>query len=209
MLTIVQGNVFAYMGLEQRKTGIAAAFCTSLTKNLSSSTAAEAVLQAYDITPTTGDNSAFRKIIDYATDIAYYAPALVFAQTWPGKRYYYQFNEPNPFPGQFEGLSTHMLDATFLFQNYKEKFSPKTQDVAVSLAKEFIKFANGMVPWQEYTNQQGSVRIFRSGTSSKDGTFRDNGWGRGRRNTLFEFKEQGKVDLDELSVAWDLFIAGQ
>jgi carboxylesterase type B len=197
------------MGLNERKTGIAAAFCTSLTKNLTNPTASEAVLQAYGINPSTPDDEAFKAIIEYATDIVYYAPALAFAQSWPGKAYYYHFNEPNPFDGQFRGQATHMLDAAYLFQNYNEKLSPESREVAISLATDFIKFANGSAPWKEYSKEKGAAKSFDSNCPTGLGLVESNGWNNGRRETLFKLKETGQVDIDELSVSWDKFLAGQ
>lgn len=197
------------MGLNERKPGIAAAFCASLTKNVPNPAASEAIFQAYGINSSTPDNEAFKTILEYATDIAYYTPALAFARSWPGKTYYYHFNEPNPFDGPFKGYATHILDATYLFQNYNEKFSPESRDVAVSLATEFIKFANGTAPWQDYQKEQGVIKTFSSTNPGGSGFVEKNGWNDGRRAKLFELKENGKVNIDELSVAWDMFLAGQ
>jgi hypothetical protein len=102
------GNVFFFVGLAQRKVGIAVALATSLTANLSAQ-AAEAVLLAYGISTTTEDDEAMKLIFDLATDIAYVAPALAYARSFPGKAYYYHFNEPNPWEGLFKGYSTHIF----------------------------------------------------------------------------------------------------
>jgi hypothetical protein len=196
------------MGLAERKSGIAARFCTSLTTNVSESSA-EAVLKAYNLTPSTDDDVALKTILTYATDIAYASPALAFARSWQGKAYYYHFNEPNPWDGLFKGCSTHVLDAAFLFQNYNEKLSPEAREVAVSLAKAFLNFANGIAPWQAFHAEQGNAQTFGPSGTSISSVVGNNGWGHGRRDNLFKLREEGKVDLDELSVAWDKFIAGQ
>ncbi|KAF2176408.1 alpha/beta-hydrolase [Zopfia rhizophila CBS 207.26] len=205
----LDGSVFMYMGLEARRAGIASAFCTSLANNLSNPAAVGTVLQAYNITPATSDDTAMQAILAFATDIAYYCPAIAYAQFWPGKTYYYQFNEPNPWDGPFKGSSTHMLDAAFLFQNYNEKLSVEAREVAVSLARDFIKFANGIAPWGYYDGDTGSVKTFGPGGTSVSGFVERNGWGNSRRDTLFRLKEEGKADLDELSLAWDKFLGGQ
>lgn len=109
------GTVFFFMGLSQRKAGIANALTASLHANLST-LAAQSLLRAYNITASTEDDDALKRAMELATDIAYVAPALAYARSFPGKSYYYQFNEPNPWDGLFKGQSTHMLDAAFLFQ---------------------------------------------------------------------------------------------
>ncbi|KAF2466728.1 carboxylesteras-like protein [Lindgomyces ingoldianus] len=203
------GNVFMFMGLESRKAGIAAAFCSSLTKNLSSPAAAGAVLQAYKISPSTSDDEAMKALLSFTTDIAYYAPALAYARFWPGRTFYYQFNEPNPWDGPAKGLANHMLDAAFLFQNYNNKLSPEACEVAVELAKDFICFANGLPPWEEFNDAKGNVRIYGPSKTWITGMGDYNGWYNGRKDTLFKLQEEGNVDLDELSLAWDKFLAGQ
>ncbi|KAF2685791.1 carboxylesteras-like protein [Lentithecium fluviatile CBS 122367] len=200
------GNVLLFMGLAERKPGIASALHASFAKILGASLS-EAVLQAYGITSTTGDDAAMQSIIDLATDIAYYAPALSFARSWPGKTYYYQFNEPNPWDGVFKGSSTHMLDAAFLFRNFEEKMGERERGVGLALAKDFIKFANEVKPWDEYDVAKGNVKVFGPSKERTSDVVEDNGWGHGRRDALFRLQEAGKVDLDALSGAWDSFVA--
>jgi carboxylesterase type B len=202
------GNVFLFMGLAQRKAGVASALTTSLHANLPAS-AANAILQAYNIGPGSDDDTAMKIIIDLATDIVYVTPALAYARSFPGKAYYYQFNEPNPWEGPFKGCSTHMLDAAFLFQNFNEHMSAETQKVAKHLALDFVKFANGVKPWEEFQKETGRVRTYGSSDQVVRDIVENNGWGNGRRDVLWKLSEEGKVDLDQLSVAWDMFIAGQ
>ncbi|KAF2869112.1 carboxylesteras-like protein [Massariosphaeria phaeospora] len=186
---------------------LASAFITSLTENLSSQSSTEAVLHAYNITPLTSDDAARQSLIEFASDIAFHAPVVAFAQSWPGRTYCYNFNEPNPWDGPFKGDSTHVLDAAFLFQNFNEKLDPRAREVAVELAKSFIEFANGGAPWQEYDKETGGVMAFGPSEKQVKRLVDRNGWGNERRDVLFKLKEEGKIDLDELSVAWDSFIA--
>ena len=196
------------MGLAERTSGIAAALEASLTKHIGVFSAT-AVLQAYGVTPNKDDASAMQLITDLATDIAYYAPAVSFARTWPGRTYYYQFNEPNPWDGKFKGQSTHMLDAAYLFQNFAHKMETKEKEVGIVPAADFIKFINGASPWDEYKYPRSNAKTFGpSGTTTSD-TVDNDGWGHRRRDILFKLQEAGKVDLDALSGAWDQFVAGK
>jgi carboxylesterase type B len=201
------GSVFLFMGLAQRKAGIASALETSLQSNLPAS-AAKAVLQAYGIELTTDDDEALKLVTDLATDIAYVTPAIAYAQCFP-KSYYYQFNELNPWNGPLKGYSTHMLDAAFFFQNFNEHIPPKILEVAKSLAIDFVKFANGVTPWVEYTRAKEEVRVYGPSDTWAMGIEENNGWGKGRRDTLWKLSEEGKLDLDQLSVAWNMFVAGR
>jgi hypothetical protein len=196
------------MGILARKTGIASAFTTSLTKTLSVPTAASAILEAYNIAPDTSDDDAVQSILAFANDIAYYLPALFYAKSWPGKSYYYHFDEPNPWEGAFKGCSTHLLDAVFLFQAYNKNLSDEAKEVALALAKAFIKFANGEAPWKEFENKEGGLMRF-GPSGEKVEEFVKGYGGEGRRDVLLRLKEEGVVDLDEVSAAWDLFVAGQ
>jgi hypothetical protein len=166
-----------------------------------------AVLEAYGITSSTADDVALQRVIDFATDIVYAAPALCCARAWPGTRYVYHFNEGNPWEGQFKGLATHMLDAALLFQNYNAKMGEKGKDVATALARRVLAFANGRVPWERFDETAGKAKVF--GGAEVDGVVGRYGWGSGRRDTLFRLAEEGKVSLDGLSVAWDAFLAGR
>ncbi|KAJ4348577.1 uncharacterized protein N0V89_009955 [Didymosphaeria variabile] len=199
------GNVTFFMGLGSRTQNLAADLYTSLSASLGAASAI-AVLEAYGIRLSTSDDAALQATIDLATDIVYAAPALSLAQAWPGKTYAYHFNEGNPWEGQFKGMATHMLDAAFLFHNYNERMDKGVKDIARAFARAVVAFANGMVPWREFDEDHGSVKIF--GGGEVDRMVGSNGWANGRRDTLFRLAEEGKVDLDGLSVAWDKFLAG-
>jgi hypothetical protein len=202
------GNVFFFMGLAQRKAGIASALTASLHANLPLSTA-KAVLDTYKILPSTNDDEAMKRIIDLGTDVAYVAPALAYARSFPGKTYHYHFNEPNPWDGQFEGYSTHILGAALLFQNFNEHLSVKVQKVAKALALDFVKFAHGVKPWDGFDKETGRVRTYGPSGAGMVGVVENNGWGDGRRDVLWRLSEEGTIDLDQLSIAWDMFIAGK
>ena len=196
------------MGIAERKAGLAAAFSASLTENMSSPTAAEAILKAYHITPHTEDEAAYQRILEFANDIGYHAPALAFAKSWPGKTYYYHFDEPNPWDGAFKGHSTHLLDAAFLFQGYNKKLAAEGREIATALGKGFVKFANGEAPWKAFDRDNGGLKRFGPSQESLE-RFVEGFGGEERRDQLFRLKEEGVVDLDEVSRAWDLLLARQ
>ncbi|KAF2641577.1 para-nitrobenzyl esterase [Massarina eburnea CBS 473.64] len=194
-----EGTIYHFMGLAERKSGLASAIYTSLTSNIGAE-AAQDVLKAYNVLPTTSDNEAMKFILELGNDIAYYAPALRFAESFPGKTYCYHFDEPNPWDGPFKGCSTHLLDAAFLFQNFAEKMEERQREVGKEMAGAWIRFASGVEPWKSFEGAD-VVKTFGVG----DANLREDG----RRSTLFKLEEEGKVHLDKLSVAWDMFIASK
>jgi hypothetical protein len=125
-------------------------------------------------------------IVNLATDIAYRLPAKYYARAFKGKVSSYFFTEPNPWQGRFEGKSTHMLDAAFLFQNFEENLPVEAKKTARRLAEDFITFVHG---------QAGSA------------------WAEGRTKVYGPEIEEGNklenVDLDCLSAAWDMFVSGK
>lgn len=202
------GSVFLFMGLAQRKAGIADALATSLQTHLAAA-AADAVLRSYGIGTTKDDDEAMKLVIDLATDIAYVTPALAYARSFPGKAFAYQFDEPNPWEGRLKGMSTHMLDAAYLFQNFNLKMSQEAQQVAKAIAVDFVKFAHGKSPWVVFDSTEGQVRTYGPSGKVTVDVVSDNGWDSGRRDILWKLSEEGKIDLDELSVAWNMFITGR
>lgn len=192
------------MGLASQMQNLGAKLYASFSASLGAASAT-AMLDAYGITPSTLDDVAMRRAMDLATDILYAAPALSYARAWPGKKYAYHFNEGNPWEGQFEGMSTHLLDAAFLFQNFNEKMGENGKYIARALAKGTIAFANGAEPWKSYDEVAGNVKVF--GGLEMERMTRRNGWNDGRRDMLFRLAGVGKVNLDRLSVAWDEFLA--
>lgn len=137
------------MGLSPLRHNLASTLYTSFTRTLDE-TSATKILTSYNIYPNTPDDAAFTSAIDMATDIAYYAPALTYAGCYPGTTYLYHFNERNPFPGAFEGLSSHYLDAVYLFQNYNAYLSKEGRHMARLMGRHFLEFATGTAPWGFY-----------------------------------------------------------
>lgn len=195
---LYQGNVFLFMGLTERKAGIASAIANSLSTNMSPDSAA-AVLEAYNISPSRSDEEVIASLLELGTDIAYHLPARFFAKRFSGKSFEYRFNVPNPWDGVFKGSSTHMLDAAYLLQNFKEFLPANDAKVGEKLAQDFLTFAKGSPPRKSkrVAEKTGLPAMVVYGPKYE------------RRDVLLRLSADGRVDLDELSLAWDLFIAGR
>jgi hypothetical protein len=195
--------------LGDRTNEIAKSFCASLEKSLASHpSGTEKLCHAYHITPSLSDPVALRNILQFATDIKFFAPTISFAEGWLGKAYLYHFNEPNPWEGAWKGESTHILDVAFLFQNYGEFLEPAQKEVSVRFAEDFIKFVNGKCEWASFEDGKKGAQVYgpsRDGISSEyvEGVASERS---GRKKTIFELAEE--FGLDELSAVWDNFFLG-
>jgi hypothetical protein len=189
--------------LGPRAAGIGKPFCDSIHKSLGEQ--GTKLLEAYGINPDLSDTDALYKILQFSTDISFFAPTITFAKGWPGKSYVYRFNEPNPWDGEWKGEAGHVLDCAYLFQNYNESLDAAQKNVAVRFAGDLIKFMNGKSAWAPFETKEGA-QVY--GPSGK-GIFSEYVEGiasqkSGRRNTVYELD----IPLDVLGGAWSAFFTG-
>lgn len=160
-------------------------------------------MTGYGIAPSTDEDEAFEKVLQFGGDVSFYTPTLAFAQnmvkTMPV--YMYRFNEANDWPGPWQGRSTHIHDLTYLLQNFNQYLSGDQAQLAESFASSVIDFANGKSPWQQWTPEQKVARILAVGNNdvADDVPARN-----GRRQIILDIA--GEVGFDELSVAWHRFM---
>lgn len=201
---ICKGSICKFM-LGPRTVGVTKAFCDSAAKTLGADE--EKFRQVYGITPDLSDSAGLYSILQFATDIGFFAPAVAYAKGWPGKSYLYHFNEPNPWDGDWKGEAGHVLDVAYLFQNYNDHLDPAQKEVAVQFAGDFIKFINGKSGWAPFGSKEGAQVYGPSGkgVSSEfvEGIASEK---LGRRNTVYELSE--KISLDLLTKVWTNFFTG-
>ncbi|KXH61754.1 carboxylesterase [Colletotrichum salicis] len=160
----LDASIFGFMALFQRKENIAASFTQIINAALSHHTGTAAqILQAYDINDTTNDDEAFIRVLQFASDIGFRAPAESFANSFHGDSYLLEFAEPNPWEGPFRGYSTHVLDVAFLFQNYNEHLGETQRKSAESFVTDIIDFVHGQAPWKRFQDAGGRV-VYQDGT---------------------------------------------
>ncbi len=168
MLTSRQASVFGFM-LGFLKPNIRQTFSKSIRNSFSSKPqVAETLLDSYGFTSSPAaendDDVSFMNFLQLATDIGYYAATTSFVRGWPesgaGKCYTFCFNEPNPWPGPFQGKATHVLDVAFLFQNYNDKLGPEQKAAAEGFGVDFMKFVSGQDPWQNSTAAHRTAKVF-------------------------------------------------
>jgi hypothetical protein len=76
--------------------------------------------------------------------------------------YRYNVALRNPFPGSVftEIQGHHFLDVLFLFMTLSERYpSDRLRRVSAGFARRWIKFANGIPPWEEYHLTHESIAI--------------------------------------------------
>ncbi|KAI4685004.1 uncharacterized protein J4E88_004447 [Alternaria novae-zelandiae] len=161
----LDANIIAYLGLDARKPGVAQKFIDSCNATLSTKPeVAEQLLTSYKITPETPDEEAMLSILRFGSEISFYAPARAFAQGWPNtpdsKFFLYHFNEGIPWEGRFKGEAGHILDVSYLFQNYNEHLDDAQQKVAREYGEDFIKFVNGEDPWPPVKTDKLCAKVY-------------------------------------------------
>ncbi|CZR51768.1 related to carboxylesterase [Phialocephala subalpina] len=202
------GSILSHM-LGPRTIGIGKTFSESIEKTLAAQPgAAEKLRHTYKITPDLEDRIALRNVLQFATDIGFFATGVTWARGWPGKAWMYHFNEPNPWEGEWKGESGHVLDVAYLFQNYEEHLTQAQKSVSKQFLEDFISFMNGKTRWPAFGDgQEGAMTYGPSGdqkcweyvegiTSEKSG----------RKNTIFALAES--IGIEELSAAWGNFLSG-
>jgi carboxylesterase type B len=199
------GNIQS-LRLMHRKKGIAAAFCLSITKSLSShSGLAERLLSAYGLTPETDDEAGLFKVLQVANDINFYIPTTTLTETLSEHMdtYVYRFNEPNPWDGPWKGHATHVLDIAFLTQNFNEFLDDKQKATAIQFAKDVITFVNGKQPWDRTSIEDSRAKVL--GPHGNLEVVDDKPEKVGRRSIMTELGEE--VGFDVLNDAFNSFMA--
>lgn len=188
----------------KRKAGIAQAFVTFISASLSESTAAS-LLSSYGVASSTADEEAFTKILEFANDISFYAPTLAFAQGMQSSMpvYVYRFNEPNTWPGPWQGRASHIHDLVFLLQNFNQFMSDDQRKLAEGFADSVIDFVNNKAPWQPWTIDESAAKVLKVGS---EGVAKDVPEQTERRSTVLHLADE--VGFDALKNAFTRFLVG-
>ncbi|KAK1977375.1 carboxylesterase [Colletotrichum cereale] len=199
----LDGSIFGFIGLLQKKERIAARFTESISSSLSRhADAATRILQVYEISEATNDDEALVRILQFASDIGFRAPAELYAKSFHGDSYLLEFAERNPWDGPFKGYSTHALDVAFLFQNYNEHLGEEQRQTAESFAADVIDFVRGEAPWKRLQDTAGRM-VYENGTR----TYKEDGASSGKYDCVLGLGEE--IGLDSLIAAWETFLFSQ
>ena len=151
-------------------------FPSSIKSSLSSDPAfAEQILEAYGFTDSSiDDEAAFVNFLNFVNDISFYGATITYGRGWPqtesgeSKIHTFFFNEPNPWPGAYQGRATHVLDVVFLFQNHNDNLPSAQRAAAEELGLDWMKFVAGHKPWEGYSPEERNAKVF--GPSKADGS---------------------------------------
>ncbi|EXJ69304.1 uncharacterized protein A1O5_07340 [Cladophialophora psammophila CBS 110553] len=160
-------SVLGFM-LGHLKSGISEKFPASVRSSLSATLdLAEHLLDSYGFNDSTmDDDTAFVKFLELVNDISFFGATTSFARGWPlslgaqPKFFTFFFNEPNPWPGAYQGRATHVLDVVFLFQNHNQNLPLAQRAAAEAFGLDLVKFVAGQKPWPGYTPEKRAAKIF-------------------------------------------------
>lgn len=141
-----------------------------------------------------GGNLSF---LHFAHDVVQLAATRLIASRWPGPAFVYHFNEPNPWEGRFKGVASHLLDVSFLFQNYEEFLDEEQAGSGRAFGRHLIEFVNGEEPYAAFSSGSGKVQVYGPGEPrSRQVDARDLA-AAGRRDRIFKLAQD--VGLDRLT----------
>ncbi|KAF4333428.1 para-nitrobenzyl esterase [Fusarium beomiforme] len=165
----------------------------------------KSLLSQYGISTGSEANDQVRTgILEFGTDLKYFASSKHYASFWPAESWLYYFNESNPWDGPHKGRSCHCLDIAYLFLNYSNVMNQDQKETGKRFANEVIEFTNGEAPWAEFKSS-GKIRVYGSHLESKVAEI-----------TAKELKEGPSLEvqalwedigLDNLGRAWDAYAA--
>lgn len=166
-LNLLKASIFGQTVLLPRQHAIGEAFRASAAKSLKNHSEAllEKFLDHYSLSESlaSNDKSDLLSILRFGSDICFFAPAIEAAANFPGEAYVFAFNEGNPWDGPFKGHATHILDVSFLFQNFNALMGDEQRGTAVQLASDVISFVNGRAPWKAFNEGQHGVAVYKNG----------------------------------------------
>ncbi|KAF5670734.1 para-nitrobenzyl esterase [Fusarium circinatum] len=163
--------VFEVLGLfADRDLGLAQDFTRSLMKAKAipeeHHAGLERLLNLYGISEAEEDDKARVKIVQFGTDLKYFATSRHYANFWPSQSWLYYFNESNPWDGPHKGRSAHCLDIAYLFLNYNHVMDDSQKKIATDFARDVISFTNMEDPWAEF-HASKDLRVYGALTESQ------------------------------------------
>ncbi|KAF5585051.1 para-nitrobenzyl esterase [Fusarium pseudoanthophilum] len=162
--------VFEVLGLfADRDPGLAQGFAKSLTKAIPEEHHARLknLLSLYGIPETENDDEARIKILQFGTDLKYFATSRHYANHWSSQSWLYYFNESNPWDGPHKGRSSHCLDIAYLFLNFNHVMDESQKKTAADFARDVISFTNMEEPWGEF-HASKDLRVYGAQPESRE-----------------------------------------
>ncbi|KAF5641409.1 para-nitrobenzyl esterase [Fusarium sp. NRRL 52700] len=198
--------VFEVLGLfAGRDPGLAQSFARSLIKAIPEEHHAklERLLSLYEISEEQEDDKARVKILQFGTDLKYFATSRHYANLWPSRSWLYYFNESNPWDGPHKGRSAHCLDIAYLFLNFNHVMNESQKKTATDFARDVISFTNMEEPWSEF-HASKDLRVYETLAENQESAD-------GLRIAAGPSEEVqslwSEIGLDNLAQAWGAYSA--
>ncbi|GKU08521.1 para-nitrobenzyl esterase [Fusarium langsethiae] len=157
--------IFEVLGLfaDREQGSLAREFIKYLSSNVPAThcTKLERLVTLYNISVAEEDDQTRVKIIQFGTDLKYYATSKHYALSWPTQSWLYYFNESNPWEGPHQGRSAHCLDIAYLFLNFNDVMNNSQRETATGFARDVIEFTNRGLPWGEF-RISGEMKVYGS-----------------------------------------------
>lgn len=214
----LDGMVMEITALGNRTDNLATSLRRSLTAVFPDEPArVKATLEAYGIDESNADRLP---VLHFINDILFGQAMKTTAQAWAraGSRlgtraFLTHFNMPNPWPGAWQGHTTHVLDLATLLGNYNEFLSEGQRACSEKMADSLFALAYGKDPFSPYSGGiDGVSMVYYAGTdSSKDESHVVNvsdSSGTGRRGILDDIAAGKPEVLDSLLEACTLLLQG-
>ncbi|KAI1027551.1 hypothetical protein LB504_011656 [Fusarium proliferatum] len=192
-----------FAGRDQRS--LAQDFARSLAKSTPADhhDTLERLLSLYGISEADDDGETRVKILQFGTDLKYFATSKHYANCWPNKSWLYYFNESNPWDGPHKGRSAHCLDIAYLFLNFIHVMGDSQKKTATDFAQDAISFTNMEEPRAEF-HASKDMKVYGAPAESQ-------GSGGGVKTTPGPSKEiqhlWSGIGLDNLTQAWGAYSA--
>lgn len=131
------------------------------------SSAANRILDEYNIEPTMDPTLFFTSLMPLMGDVIFSEPMLALsdhlARLTPKQIYRYTIALSNPFPGPHHDshvVGSHAVEMLYLFNTlssrypvYRDEFYERQ---ALEMGRRWIAFANGKDPWERYLPEEGA-----------------------------------------------------
>lgn len=156
----------------------------------------EGFLNAFEFSSNM-EQSAYRDAMRCFLSVGMFQyPNILVAKSFPGKLYFYHFDEPSPYPGPTFGLPYHGQCALFVYQNGNAEYPDAAKTTAENMGKIWTAFASGKsAPWDEYKNDKRFMRLGPNGEFSMQSWESD----RGRKYKWLGWVEENYENLKKLT----------
>lgn len=119
----------------------------------------EGFLHAFGFAPNMDSEAYLNSMRCFLSVGMFQYPNILVAKSFPGKVYFYHFDEPSPYPGPTFGLPYHAQCALFVYQNSNAEYPIGARKTAENIGKIWSAFANGGVPWEEHKVKGRFMRL--------------------------------------------------